>query len=56
MSANLCEGQQLPPQRPVTLGEALQRLEKIAADTGDRFTGDIRDMGFDEEVRVPWRP
>lgn len=44
-----------PPQRPVTLREAFHRLQTISADAGNRFKSDIRDTGFDEEVRDPWR-
>ncbi|CAG4927264.1 type II toxin-antitoxin system Phd/YefM family antitoxin [Paraburkholderia gardini] len=44
-----------PPQRPVTVREAFQRVPKISPEVGDRFKADIRDMGFDNEVRDPWQ-
>jgi len=44
-----------PPQRPVTVREAFQRMQKISPQVGDRFKADIRDMDFDNEVRDPWQ-
>ncbi|MGF6598236.1 antitoxin (DNA-binding transcriptional repressor) of toxin-antitoxin stability system [Paraburkholderia sp. GAS448] len=44
-----------PPQRPVTVREAFERMQKISREVGERFKADVRDMGFDDEVRDPWR-
>ncbi len=44
-----------PPQRPGTVREAFQRMQKISPEIGDRFKADIRAMGFDDEVRDPWQ-
>ncbi|MEQ5840782.1 type II toxin-antitoxin system Phd/YefM family antitoxin [Paraburkholderia acidicola] len=44
-----------PPQRPVTVREALERMQKISREVGERFKADVRDMGFDDEVRDPWQ-
>lgn len=45
----------MPAQRPVTVREAFQRLQKISPDVGQRFKANIRDMGFDGEVGDPWQ-
>jgi len=45
-----------PPQRPMTVREAFQRMQKISSEVAERFKADIRDMDFDSEVRDPWRP
>ena len=44
-----------PPQRPVTVREAFERMQKISRQVGERFKADVRDMGFDDEVRDPWQ-
>ena len=44
-----------PPQRPVTVREAFERMQKISREVGERFKADVRDMGFDDEVRDPWQ-
>jgi antitoxin (DNA-binding transcriptional repressor) of toxin-antitoxin stability system len=44
-----------PPARAVTLREAFERLPKISRDAAERYKADIRDAGFDDEVRDPWQ-
>jgi antitoxin (DNA-binding transcriptional repressor) of toxin-antitoxin stability system len=44
-----------PPQRPVTVREAFERMQKISREVGERFKADVRDMGFDDAVRDPWQ-
>jgi antitoxin (DNA-binding transcriptional repressor) of toxin-antitoxin stability system len=52
---NTVIGTIMPPQRPVTVREALQRITRITPEVAEQFKADIRGMDFDNEVRDPWQ-
>jgi antitoxin (DNA-binding transcriptional repressor) of toxin-antitoxin stability system len=51
---NTVLGTIVPPQRPVSVREALGRIRHVPRDVGTRFQADLRGEAFDASVDDPW--